>query len=213
MFCLRIFCINYNRNGLGVGSRNSQPLTARMGEMGYQVAVVPQSIVTPIPSIGFLSIPAEIRLKIYTIVLTGVSYHILVIKTRSTNKVTSVRCFMPHRIGHSQAPHCSNPYCFDKREAINLSLLRTCRIIYHEASLMHYSGNTFKFSHGPEAYKTFMASRAPVQLRNIQSIEVTSEGPRYGEMKRNDIWHNLCTTIGSMTNLKHLKLALRMVCF
>ena len=162
------------------------------------------------PSIGFLSLPAEIRLKIYTIVLTGVSYHII-IKTRSTNNITSVRCFMPHRTGHSLVSHCSNPYCFDTREAINLSLLRTCRIIYHEASLMPYSGNTFKFSHGPEAYKTFVASRASVQLQSIQSMEVTSEGPRYGEKKRNDIWHNLCTTIESMTNMKHLKLSLRMV--
>ncbi len=157
---------------------------------------------------GFLSLPAEIRLKIYTFVLADSSYHILFMQALSTGEVAikSVRCFVPHPVGQSQ-----HLYCFDTREPVNLSLLRTCRLVYHEASLIPYYGNTFKFHQDPHAYRMFMATRTPLQLQEIRSLEVVSDGPRFGEKKRNDIWLNMCTTMESMTNLKRLKLALRMV--
>ena len=159
-------------------------------------------------SAGFLSIPPELRLKIYGLVLTGSSYHILSDKPLSNDRVIrkSVRCFMPPGAGASQ-----HAYCFDATEPINLCLLMTCRIVYKEASLMPYAGNTFKFIQGPEAYRLFVANRTLQQLQQIRSMEIVSEGPRYGEKKREDIWLNMCTTMESMTNLKHLRLALWMV--
>ena len=77
---------------------------------------------------------------------------------------------------------------------------------------MPYLGNTFKFTDEPESYKLFMASRTTLQLQSIKSLEILTDGPRFGEKKRNDVWHNICTNMGSMTGLKHLKLQMRMVC-
>lgn len=177
--------------------------------IGHQVAVAAQSNEAQQPTTSFLSLPAEIRLKIYTFALSISSYHILSMQALSTGEASpkSVRCFMPHRAGHGQ-----HLYCFDTREPVSLSLLRTCRLVYHEASFMPYSGNTFKFYQDPQAYRMFMANRSLLQLQEIRSLEIISEGPRFGEKKRNDIWLNMCTTMELMTSLKHLKLALRMVC-
>ncbi len=177
--------------------------------MNYQAAVAAQSNEAQQPPVSFLSLPAEIRLKIYTFALSVSSHHILSMQALSTGEASpkSVRCFMPHCTGHRQ-----HLYCFDTREPVTLSLLRTCRLVYHEASLMPYSGNTFKFYQDPQAYRMFMENRSLLQLQEIRSLEILSEGPRFGEKKRNDIWLNMCTTMESMTSLKHLKLALRMVC-
>ena len=173
---------------------------------------MPQSIEAQKSIMGFLSLPAELRLQIYALVLTGFGYHILMVKARKPGKILpkSVRCSRPVRKRHGQIS-CSNRYCMDTKEPINLSLLRTCRTIYNEASLMPYSGNTFKFADENESYKMFTASRTSLQLQSIESLEILTDGPRFGEKKRNDIWHKMCITMESMANLKHLKLQLRMV--
>ena len=173
---------------------------------------MPHSIEAQKPIKGFLSLPIELRLQIYTLVLTGFGYHILMVKARNTGKILpkSVRCSQRMRTRHGQVS-CSNRYCLDRKEPINLSLLRTCRTIYSEASVMPYSGNTFKFANESESYTMFTSCRTTLQLQSIESLEISTDGPRFGEKKRNDIWHNICTTMESMTNLKHLKLQLRMV--
>lgn len=158
-----------------------------------------------------LRLPAELRIKVYNLVLAGSRYHIK--SNKESNPVSSrpislksMQCyFLPFR-GH--------PYhtqCYDVKQPVNVSLLRTCRIIHDEASLILYSGNTFMFYHDTMGYEAFMKNRTSSQFQAIQSLHIIHEGSRFNHRKRIDLWHYLCTTMASMTNLKDLKLGLYFV--
>lgn len=105
--------------------------------------------------VGFFSLPAEIRLCIYELALV------------CKKQMISLRMFF---------------YPMTYSISANLSLLRTCKRIYSEASQILYSKNTFSISQ-PKIDILWLKGFSPINTKHLRHIRIFVEG-RYEKRDR-----------------------------
>ena len=118
-----------------------------------------------------LSLPPEVRNRIYNLVLGGERLAINYEPHQHTYKQINYFCQRVHMGGglyHHLAPV---PYRHDARHTFHLGLLRVCRQIYGETALLPYALNEFSFSNDWVRWK-FWKETKPAQQRAVGKYKI-----------------------------------------
>lgn len=89
----------------------------------------------------------------------------------------SARTLGRNPAGTSSARKVRQPIC---GSTISTAILRTCRLVYHEAHCLHYELNTFRFNE-LEDLALFARKISPENAEGLQSISLVFTGPAPGQ--------------------------------
>ncbi|CAK1365954.1 unnamed protein product [Cercospora beticola] len=146
----------------------------------------------------FLSLPAEIRNRIYEYAFGGDTQRVRVSSKPGRYPVLSARrckcelseqqmierykmngdieIFPDHFYGEEKELTDCHICCKDRQhDCLNLALLRVCRQVYHEAALIPYSSNEFILDATQYAFSAFTSALLPAQRKAITRVALVGD--------------------------------------
>jgi len=118
----------------------------------------------------FFKLPGELRIKIYKFVLGGHLLHVYRDTQPGRHEPTVFRC-SEHRDICGLEVHTNFYLCRRWAGKLDVAVLRVCRQIYQEASVIPLTTNTFKFNDS-EALMHFFTSMPMGQINLIRSLQL-----------------------------------------
>ncbi|MCJ1282532.1 hypothetical protein MMC26_001855 [Xylographa opegraphella] len=166
------------------------------------------------PKASFFSLPSEVRLEVYKLLLAGHATNSLSLRTESpeayiANKETNRRR-TSYRImtGRFRACSIETTYCLISNPGLHVSILGVNKRIHSEASYVLYSSNIFDFNIDVESVIPFLCDLTQPARLAIKRINIVQRAlPHIEEFDRAE-WRNVCQFISSNMRLEQLGLGI-----
>ncbi|MCJ1335214.1 hypothetical protein MMC09_000482 [Bachmanniomyces sp. S44760] len=163
---------------------------------------------------SFLLLPAEIRLKVYSLLLGNQGDETLAIRTEDIamyeSRKPENRSRSSYRVmaGRFRAQSIKTTYYLESNPGIFPSILSVNRQIHQEASHVLYGGHVFDFNMDIESAIPFLSDLTPCALSSIKRINILQRALPYMKDFDRCEWNNLCTFISDHMQLQKLGLGI-----
>ena len=162
----------------------------------------------------FLRIPTEVRLQIYSLLLTNHDHPNISIRTEHAfiwelrKDELRRRTKYRHMADRFRARTMESTYHLVENPGIDASILRTNRQIHTEASDVLYSHHIFDFSTDIESIVPFFSDLTPAALSSVKRICLIRRALPYTKDFDRCEWGNACAFISQNMNLAQLDLTI-----
>ena len=161
----------------------------------------------------FLTLPAELRLAIYDLLLNNHEHKVLSIRSEDPAKYElnkEEQCRTPYRIlsDRFRARSIETSYTLLRNPGIQTAILSVNKQIHREASYVLYSSHIFDFYTDIESVIPFLSDLTPVSLASIKRINITKRALPYVKNFDSCEWRNACEFISKNMELSQLGLGI-----
>jgi hypothetical protein len=174
---------------------------------------IPNFVVTT-PGASLFSLPIEIRLSIYDLLLTSSGSDALAIRTvdpavyEAQKHQTLRRSKYRISSGRFRARSEETTYSLVGSPGIHPAILRVNKQIRSEATHVLYSNHIFDFGQDVESAVPFLSDLTPATLKSVKRINIVKRAlPRVQEFDRCE-WRNVCDFVAQNMELKRLGLGI-----